>query len=305
MQITRRAFAVGSCAALGLGALTARRARAQTPVQLGAMRIDVLSDGNLVLPRDFILGDLPADQVAAILAPFGLLGGSFAPPCNLTLLRHDDRVVLFDAGSGPDFQPTAGLLPETLDALGLAPDDITHLVMTHGHPDHLWGLLDDFDEPWLPNAQILMGRIEFDYWRDANTVSTIGAARQSFAVGAQRRLDAVADLVTFIEAGDEILPGVAARATFGHTPGHLAFELRDGSDSLMVLGDAIGNHHIAFERPDWVSGADQDGPKAAQTRVALMDQIASARMRVLGFHLPGGLGRIERHASAYRFVTEG
>ena len=305
MTITRRAFALGASAAAGLGALTARPALAQTRIQLGAMQIEVLSDGNLVLPREFILGDLPADEVATILAPYGLQSGSFDPPCNLTLLRHEDRLVLFDIGSGPDFQPTAGLLPQTLEAMGLTPDDITHLVLTHGHPDHLWGLLDDFDEPYLPNAQILMGRAEFDYWRDDATLATIGAARQTFAVGAQRRLTAVADVVTFIEDGQEVLPGVAARATFGHTPGHLAFELRDGNDSLMVLGDSIGNHHIAFARPDWITGADQDGPMAAQTRVALMDQIASAQMQVLGFHLPGGLGRIERTAGAYRFVTEG
>ena len=305
MTMTRRAFTLGASAVAGLGALTARPVLAQTRIQMGAMQIEVLSDGNLVLPREFILGDLPADEVATILAPYGLQSGSFDPPCNLTLLRHEDRLVLFDIGSGPDFQPTAGLLPQTLEAMGLAPDDITHLVLTHGHPDHLWGLLDDFDEPYLPNAQILMGRAEFDYWRDDTTLATIGAARQTFAVGAQRRLTAVADLVTFIEDGHEVLPGVAARATFGHTPGHLAFELRDGNDSLMVLGDSIGNHHIAFARPDWITGADQDGPMAAQTRVALMDQIASAQMRVLGFHLPGGLARIERTAGAYRFVTEG
>src|SRR5690606_8232071 len=149
------------------------------------------------------------------------------------------------------------------DGLGLAPEDITHLVITHGHPDHIWGLLDDFDEAYLPNAQILMGRAEFDYWMDPNTVSTIGEARQTFALGAQRRLEAVADLVTFFEDGAEIRPGVAARLTPGHTPGHMSFELRDGSDSLMVLGDPLGNHHVAFERPEWESGSDQDMATAA------------------------------------------
>ncbi|MCB1406220.1 MAG: MBL fold metallo-hydrolase [Rhodobacteraceae bacterium] len=305
MRLSRRAFTLGGTAALSAASLLPRRAAAQSTVEMGGMRIEMISDGNLVLPRDFILGPMPGEGAEAILADYGVPDGALMPPCNLTLLRHEDRVILFDVGSGPDFQPTAGLLPDTLDAMGLYPEDITHLVITHGHPDHIWGLLDDFDEPYLPDAQILMGRADFDYWLDPNTVNTIDTARQSFAVGAQRRLEAVADLVTFFEDGEEILPGVAARATVGHTPGHMSFELRDGSESLMVIGDAIGNHHVAFARPDWHSGSDQDPETAARTRVSLMDQLASEQMRIAGFHLPGGLGRVERDGSGYRFVTEG
>lgn len=295
MHITRRAFAFGSVA---FGAFAAKAS-----INLGGMQIDIVSDGSLVLPADFIMGANPPAEITAILAAHGAIGGALTPPCNLTLLRHQGRVVLFDVGSGPDFQPSAGRLPDTLDAMGLAPEDITHLVLTHGHPDHLWGLLDDFDDPYLPNAEILMGRAEFDYWMDPATMDSIGTARQSFAAGAQRRLEAVADRVTFFEDGAEILPGVAARGTFGHTPGHMAFELRDGSESLMVLGDSLGNPHVAFEAPGFESGSDQDPAMAAATRRGLLDQLASAQMRVAGFHLPGGLGRVERTGGAFRFVA--
>ena len=303
MKISRRAFALGGTAALAASGF--QRAGAQTAIEMGSMQIEMLSDGNLVLPREMILADAPRDEAQVILDQYGIGDGAFTPPCNLTLLRHEDRVILFDVGSGPDFQPTAGFLPDALDAIGLYPEDITHLVITHGHPDHIWGLLDDFDEPFLPDAEILMGRADFDYWMNPNTVDTIGSARQAFAVGAKRRLSAVGDLVTLIEDGQEILPGVAARASFGHTPGHMSFELNDGSESLMVIGDAIGNHHVAFARPDWHAGSDQDPETGAQTRLGLMDQLASSQMRIAGFHLPGGLGRVERDAGAYRFVSEG
>lgn len=299
MNLTRRAFALGATSLVA--ALPMRPLRASTG--LGSMQVDLVSDGSLLLPADFILGANPPAEVAAILAAHGISGAALTPPCNVTLLRHEGRTVLFDVGSGPDFMPSAGTLLDSLDALGLAPEDITHLVLTHGHPDHLWGLLDDFDEPLLPDAQILMGRAEFDYWMDPATVDTIGAARQAFAVGAARRLAVVADRITFFEDGQEILPGVVARGSFGHTPGHMAFELRDGSESLMVLGDSLGNPHVAFEAPGFESGSDQDPAMAAATRLSLLDQIASAQMRVLGFHLPGGFGRVERAGSAFRFVA--
>ena len=303
-MITRRTLTLGALAGLGLGTLAPRRALAQATLSLGGTRVDMLSDGHLVLPRDFILAGLPEGELAPILAETGVGDGALEPPCNLTLVRRGSDVILFDVGAGTEFQPTAGMLPDALDALGLSVEDVTHLVLTHGHPDHLWGLLDDFGDPLLPNAQILMGQAEFDYWMDPNTVDTIGTARQAFAVGAQRRLEAVADQIAFFADGAEILPGIAARATLGHTPGHMAFELRDGSDSVMIVGDALGNHHVAFARPEWQTGSDQDAAQAAATRVALLDQIVSGAMRVAGFHLPGGLGHVERRAEGgYRFVA--
>jgi hypothetical protein len=86
----------------------------------------------------------------------------------------------------------------------------------------------------------------------------------------------------------------------------MAFELRSGSESLMVVGDSIGNSHVAFARPQWASGSDQDPGTAAKTRLSLLDQIATDQMRVIGYHLAGnGMGRVERKDSAYRFVPEG
>ena len=285
-------------------ALPAHRLWAASTLTLGAVRIDTLSDGNLVLPGDFILGGMPQDEMAAIVAKYGLPTDQLTPPCNVTLLRDGTNTVLFDVGAGPDFQPSAGKLAQALAAADLTADDITHVLITHGHPDHIWGLLDEFDDPTFPNAAHLIGQAEFAYWTDPNTVATIGDARTTFAVGAERRLSVLADRLTFVQDGAEVLPGIAARLTPGHTPGHLAFEVRAGSDQVMVVGDALGNHHVAFERPDWPSGSDQDAARAATTRTALLDQISSAQMRLVGYHLPGGgIGRVERVDGGYRFVA--
>lgn len=303
-MLTRRQFMTATTAAL---ALTARPAPlwAGSNLTLGGLQVDTLSDGNLTLPGDFILGGMPQDEMAAIVSKYGLPTDQLTPPCNVTLLRDGTNTVLFDVGAGGDFQPSAGKLLEALDTLGVSIDDVTHVCFTHAHPDHVWGLLNEFDEPIFANAEYLIGQAEFDYWMDPNTVDSIGEARTTFAVGAQRRLAAIADRVRFVADGEEVVTNVAARLTAGHSPGHMAYQIGTGTDAAMVVGDALGNHHVAFERPEWASGADQDKDKAAASRLSLLDQLATEQMRLIGFHLPaGGIGRVERVDAGYRFVTE-
>lgn len=305
MELTRRTFLHGAGAGLALAATGARPGWTATTLKLGRTELTTLSDGYLVQPGAFVLDGMPEAEYLPILKEYGVSPDEFRPECNVTLLRDGDRVVMFDAGSGTGFLPTVGTLPDAMEAIGLSPEDMTHVVFTHGHADHLWGVLDDFDEPLFANARHMMGRTEFDYWFDPNTVNTITPTRANMAVGAKRRLDMLADRMTFFADGEEILPGIAARMTPGHTPGHMSFEVRDGSESVMILGDAVTNHHINFERPDMGSAVDHDRQMAADTRVLLLDQIAQAQMPVIGFHLPGGgLGMVERAGSAYRFVPE-
>jgi glyoxylase-like metal-dependent hydrolase (beta-lactamase superfamily II) len=299
----RRGFVLSAAAA---ALVMPRRGWAATELDLGTGRLTTLSDGHLELPGNFILGDMPQAELLEIMERYGLgdQRQTITPECNLALYRDGTHTVLFDAGSGPDFMPSAGKILEALDSAGLAPEDITHVVFTHAHPDHLWGVLDDFDEPLFANATHMMGRAEHEYWLDPATFDSIGVARQSFVAGAQRRLEALPEIDLF-EPETEILPGILSVATPGHTPGHMAFHVQAGSSGVMVLGDAIGNHHVGFERPGWASGSDQNPEEAASTRLALLDRITAEGLMIAGFHLPeGGIGRAERQGDGqYRFVA--
>ncbi len=277
----------------------------QSSLSSGSVRLDTLSDGNLVLPKSLVLGEMPPNWAEAILEEYGLTGDTLSPDCNVTLLRDGTQTVLFDLGAGTDFMPTAGKLSEALDELGVDPVDVTDVVFTHAHPDHLWGLLDDFGDFWFPEAAYHIGEDEWNYWTDPNTVSSIDVERQSFAVGAANRLAEIADRITLFKDGASVLPGITARATPGHTPGHMSFVAELGTEQIMIVGDAIVNHHIGFERPSWHSGSDQDPGLGAKTRASLLDQLASDQMQLVGFHLPnGGLGRAVKRDEGYIFVWD-
>lgn len=300
MRLSRRAFVQGAALTPLAGTLPGI---ARADISLGSATLTTVSDGSLTLPGNFIFEPMPKDELAPILTEFDLSAERLTPECNLALYRDGTNTVLFDVGSGPDFMPTAGTIVDSLDALGLAPEDITHVVFTHAHPDHIWGLLDEFDDPLFYEATYMMGRAEWDYWWNPETVNTIGEARAAFAVGAKRRMEAIEDAVVLFDNGEEILPGIAAVSTPGHTPGHMAFEVRQGSDAALIVGDAIGNHHVAFRKPGWESGSDQDAGTAVTTRKMLFDRLTSEQMSVVGFHLPnGGLGRVERDDDGYRFL---
>ncbi len=311
MALTRRKFVkgVGTTAlagglAGGIMPQTLVQAWSQTSLELGNTKVDVLSDGNLVLPVEFLLGDAPADEVRELLSRHSLPTDVMEPACNLTLVRDGERTILFDVGSGSNFMPTAGKISGSLEAIGLDGEEVTHVLFTHAHPDHLWGLLDEFDDPMFANAEYMISKKEWDYWIDPETINTIGEARQTFAAGAKRNLEGIEDQIIRFEMETEVLPGIRAIDTSGHTPGHVSYEVRSGSQSIVIVGDVLTNAIYSFENPNWRIGSDQDQEMAVDARNKLLDQLVSDKMQMIGFHIPyPGIGRVERAGSAYRFIA--
>lgn len=305
-SLTRRqALMLGSAglAALALG-LSSRQARAVGNVTLGDAEVTIVSDGTLTLPLSFIAPDVPAAELEALLKANGLATDAITPDCNVTFFRSGDRLAIFDVGSGANFMPTAGDLLANMEEAGIDPAEVTDVIFTHAHPDHLWGLVDDFDELVFPDANYYMGQAEWDYWRADDTLDNMPEERKSFVVGAQNRLAFLEDRINLIKPGDEVVPGVEAVDTSGHTPGHISYMLHSGSDSMLVIGDAISNAVISFAHPEWPSGSDQDPLKGIETRTALIDRLAADKSRIIGYHLPHpGQGTVEKDGAAYRFVA--
>lgn len=309
---SRREFLQASSSMIGVALLPASNfsiASIKSPVTsmpFGDGEFYSLSDGQLNLPVSMVLPEsLTVEERSRYIGMPSIGKEQYTPDCNVVLWKTSDRVILFDTGAGSQFPVGGGELAASLEQAGIDPYEVTDVVLTHAHPDHLWGVLDDFDDLAFPDAQFHIGQQEWDYWLDSKTMDRTDDARKSFVVGAQNRLPLLSEQVKLFNAGEEILPGIEAVATYGHTPGHMSFMLHSGSDSLMVVGDAIANAVLSFDHPSWPSGSDQDQALGVSTRLALLDRLSLDKSVLVGYHLPApGIGHVERNGKAYRFVTK-
>ena len=304
---SRRSLLAASAASLGaslaLRGLPILAAPAPAPFKHGAFEVTVVSDGHLVLPVSFLAPGAPAAERAELLKAAGQTAEQYNSPTNLTLIRAGADLILVDMGSGDRFMPTAGRLWDNLKAAGIDKGKITKVIFTHGHPDHLWGAVDELDELALPHAAFYVAGAEWDFWAGDNATRGLPAERAGFVTGARRNYAAIKQRVTMVKPGDDIVTGLRIIATPGHTQGHVALELA-GGDGLIVVGDALTHPLISFRHPEWLPAADHVPDVAAQTRARLLDRLANDRSKLIGFHLPyPGIGTVERKDGAYRFVA--
>lgn len=302
LHLDRRTLLAGAAATI-LSPLAGGLARAETSLTLAGARLRVVSDGSFTLPGSMLARGVDRAELAAVLSGAGLPTDVSTSVLNVSALTEPDGVMLFDCGAGPNFMVGAGRLAESLKAASIEPDDVKHVFFTHAHPDHLWGAVDEFDTPAYPNAKYHISVAEWDFWFAPDVFSKLPEDRHSFAAGAQRILKILEPVVSRFRPGEEVAPGVAAIDTSGHTPGHVSFEVRRGSESAVVLGDALTHAVLSFQRPQWPGGFDQDPDKAVATRRTILDKFATEKSRIIGYHLSGGgAGRVERDGAAYKFV---
>jgi glyoxylase-like metal-dependent hydrolase (beta-lactamase superfamily II) len=291
----------------GLGAALASRSRASFAGfqrNVGAIELRVISDGALNVPLSFALPEIAREEAAAFLAARGLPPAGSPIPTNVTLVRSGNELILVDAGSGANFQPTAGRLAENLEAEGVEPARVTKVIFTHGHADHLWGAIDDLDDAErFANASYVMSAAEWDFWTDPQTASRVPDWLKGMALAGARILKRLEPRVERRRHGEAVAPGLTYVETAGHTPGHMSVMVEDGRERLLIGGDALSHSAVSFAQPGWRWGSDYDSDRAVVTRRRLLDRLASERIPLIGFHLPSpGHGMVEQSATGYRFV---
>ena len=312
-KVSRRQFLRGAAATLGAGAVTTHFAQPgwanpRTIHKSANLEALVVSDGHFVLPTGFVVTpDAPPVEREAALQAAGHGSDKIRLVNNVTAIRSQSDVILVDAGSGPRHQTTAGKLVDNLKAAGVSPAAVTQVVLTHGHPDHLWGVLDATDNPIYPNASYIVSAVEWNAWIDSDVVQKLPAVfpkePERIAAGAKNHFLRIKDKVRMVRHGDEIISGVRVVDTPGHTPGHISVEVA-GGNGLLVVGDALTHVAISFQHPSWRVPVDHEPDRGISTRMRLLDQLVTDKRQLVGAHLPfPGTGFAERKDGAYRFVA--
>ena len=302
---SRRAFLGGATAVCAASVLPVS-ALAANKITLGSFEVTTFSDGHIPLPTTFAAPKIDAELRKSAWAAAGQTGDTYKSPINVTLIKTPDELILIDMGSGPRFVPTTGKLEETLSDADIDPADVTKVVLTHGHPDHLWGAINDFDELTFPEATYYVAEKEFAFWMNPDTMKSLREDRQFFAVGAKSRFETLEDKIQFVKEDDEFVSGVAIMETNGHTQGHVSVELKAGSETLVVLGDALTNPVISFEHPEWQPASDHVPDQAVETRKRLLDRLQAAKAKIIGYHLPSpGIGMVVKKGSGFGYEALG
>jgi len=271
---------------------------------IGGMTGIALRDGGMEFPNDtqvFGVGRTPA-EVAQVLAAAGLPDDTLSLSIQPLIVRAGGRVLLFDTGAGSAMGERAGQLVASLEEAGLTPASITDVFISHLHADHVGGLTDAQGTPVFPNATIRISAPEWDTLRGLNdrTAAAFGLSQYkqvAMAIGP--------DAAPF-QPGAEVLPGmVRAVEVKGHTPGHSAFRIGSGVNSLLYIGDAMHHHVISVQEPEWIIAFDTDGATGAASRASLLAELAASGQRIYAVHFPfPGLGRIEKRDDTYVWVPE-
>ncbi|WP_426040170.1 MBL fold metallo-hydrolase [Brevundimonas sp. TWP2-3-4b1] len=258
------------------------------PFAIGTLQAVALKDGDLTL--DNVVGSSPWSDTAGVaeaLRPTGdaKIHLSIQP----LLIRGDDKVVLIDTGAGGGMG-TANKLPASLAAAGVQPAQVTDILISHGHGDHVGGLVSN-GVLAFPNATIRMSAAE---WTALQADAAVAAL-----------IPIITPRVEAFEPGAQVTPSITAVALQGHTAGHTGYEIVSGQDRLLYLGDALHSSIISVERPEYVNQWDFDSDAAIATRLAVLGRGATQSLRVYGVHFPyPGLGKFQRRADGFIWVPE-
>ena len=268
---------------------------------VGEFTVTAVSDGVLNSNHDVILGLDRAESERLTGIPYGQ---PVPLDVNCFLIRHRGKLMLSDAGSGHTMGPTLGKLPQNLRAIGIAPEAIDIILLTHLHPDHSLGLVDEADRAVFPNAEVIVHEIEAAFWLD-RAPQPADSERVTRGTLAQRRVTApYSDRIRRIADG-EVLPGITAILQPGHTPGHTTWMIESGGDRLLLWGDIVHLASVQMTRPDSTLVFDVEPDVARASRQRVLADAADQRLVVAGAHLPGpGFGRIERAGQGFQFRAE-
>jgi len=266
-----------------------------------------VSDGSFDYNPGILFPGLTEDQVKELLSDYGLPTDKIRSPYTFLYVDTGEHKILADMGAGK-LGPNTGKLINNLRSAGIQPEDIDTVIITHAHPDHIGGTLDDNGNPNYPNARYFIWKDEWDFWFSdeayKKVVEHYSAMLQPeiFLKAARGQLGPVKDRIEFLTEESEVLPGVQIYATHGHTPGHIAISFSSEGEEIYFIGDAIVFPFL-LERPEIVAIYDIIPELAEATKRRLCDLLAEKKAWVLAQHFSPfpSLGHIVKKGDVWKW----
>jgi glyoxylase-like metal-dependent hydrolase (beta-lactamase superfamily II) len=315
MNVSRRSL-LGLGAGLGASAMLGGTALARAPklgtepgyfyrFPLGDAEVTVVSDGPLPLgpPKGTFVG-VPDDEVKKMLSDNFLSPDNVVLEQNSPIVNTGDKLILFDTGMGTakNFGPTTGRQQKSMKEAGIKPEDIDAVVFSHGHIDHIGGVVDESGKVLFPNAQYYIAQSDLEFWTDEGKA---GGPLKDFIVHARKNLLPVRDRIVFYKDGQEFLPGVQAISAPGHTVGHTIFMVTSSGKSFAFLADLSHHPILLLEKPRMQFSYDTDPKQAAETRVKLLDMLAANKIPVMAYHYAWpGIDHIAKTGEGFHYYPE-
>lgn len=277
--------------------------------KFGAFELTTVLDSVVVrdgLPTIYGVGQ-PAEAVSELARANRIDPDRFEHHFVPALVNTGRELVLFDTGNGTlarEIPALRGRLPDgnlraLLGTAGCRPEDVDIVVITHGHPDHIGGLL-EAGKPVYPNARYVFGAAEYDFWkRNENVREARKANRELF----MKITASFIDKAAFVTDGDDVVSGIRAVDAAGHSPGLMAFHIESEGRRLLLWADVTNHYVMSLQRPEWQVDFDDDKDKAVATRKRILDMVATDRLWVIGHHMPyPSVGFVEKAQGTYRWV---
>lgn len=324
MQLIRRHLltsAAGITASSALASLIARPALAATPpagkqaagwyrYKIGTMEVTVATDGiaRFKMAEDHVI-NIKKDVVNAALAEVFMEKDMMTTPYNPVAINTGTKLCVIDTGTGESnykkSNGVGGQFVSNLAAAGIERNAVDTVIISHFHGDHINGLLMADNSLTYPNAEILVPAPEQKFCMDDGEMSRATNERVQTNFKNIRRVFSadVMKRVKSYEWGKEVITGITAQGTPGHTAGHTSYVLASGSDAVYLQSDVTHVPFLFVRHPDWHAFYDQDGNMAEATRRKVYDMLVADKMRVQGFHYPfPSLAHVEKYGTGYREI---
>lgn len=273
-------------------------------MKLGAMEVVAINDGVARRPLDAqFVTNAPLRDVQALLASQGLPTAYVDVPYTAFLVVSGNRSFLFDTGSADNGPATAGRLKANMEAAGYRLEDVTDVVISHYHGDHINGLRAKDGALVFPRAKVHVPAPEHAFWFDDARMNAAPQSARGAFQNARRVIGSLpAEQLVRFEPGAEIAPGIVANAAFGHTPGMCIFRVASEGQAFHYVADVANIPALFARNPDWAVVFDMDPEAARITRRRVFEGLAKERALMGGFHFPfPAFGTLEASGAGFEF----